>query len=88
MSSEEDTQDKWGYTLEQVASKKIRNFKQCDHATAARDKDCGARSKTKSKSPPSLFERTKFYWWIKNKNKLELVENVKIIKPKLDMYIS
>jgi hypothetical protein len=45
-------------------------------------------SKTKSKKSSPSFEIRVFHWLKKKQNGFKLVEMVKIIKPKLDMYIS
>jgi hypothetical protein len=64
MSSEKDTQDKWDYMLEQMAYKTKQNNGQGDHGRGLRLYRWDARSKHKSKKPPSTFEIEIFYWLI------------------------
>ena len=45
-------------------------------------------SKTKSKKALPRLKLEFFHWLINKQNGFKLVEMVKIIKPKLDMYIS
>ncbi len=55
MSSENDTQDKWDYMLEQMAYKTKQNNGQGDHGSGLRQNGWDARSKHKSKKASIYF---------------------------------